>query len=367
MCLKKCGKCELIYYCGPKHQKQHWRQHESFCKAVCDTKQSYYVEQLDAISMETREKKMIFIGLVATKLGLHSLEQYEREMLLFPRECAVCLDVDEQSLRDCRNCAASYCKDHINSIQHNDVCVPLSLGFRYCISRGEPIDFNLQFRQQVSNMGTFQNMKDFINTYINLQTHSKLSRDIVEVIHSEYLSHSLTLFHAMRLLDSVQKNEKVVVHVVGANNKEQTIASGPELIKSQVIRMAHKSGQKECLLTFHKEFYEEYVRSSSFVKPDLIVGFDVNISIFQLKSPNETWAPSIRVVPEQNCPFVLTAYTRSHLEDEIKRINSILDRQVDYLSCKKNPFACLTPHRWNWPDNVCYENQYMVLYKSLSP
>ncbi|XP_011868478.1 PREDICTED: uncharacterized protein LOC105562331 [Vollenhovia emeryi] len=384
--LTECGGCTLIRYCGPEHRKHHWQEHKSLCIAVPDVLRTNHLDDRGAPSTQWADKKMTMMGLVETTLG-RTLETYEKEMFLFPRECAVCQGMDQQWLQDCPNCAASYCKDHVDNIRHEDICARLGLCLRFELLYGKTDDLEVRYPQQVTCTSTFLDMKDFLNTYVDLPTDSGLSYDIVEAAHSQHLTRPLTLFHAMRLLEYVPKNKRLVIHVVGANMMEEitwpawqilmalldltfllVVMIGPELRSCTVLRNRCKLGQKECAYACYKQLYENYVRSQLFEKPDVIVGFNANIQQYELESPRETWAPSMRVLAEQNCPFILTGYTQLHLESDMERMNSILNRNIECPSSVKNLFASLKPHRSSWPDNVVYDNQYMILHRrSLCP
>lgn len=87
---------------------------------------------------------------------------------------------------------------------------------------------------------------------------------------------------------------------------------GPELIFEPNLLLSFKcddciSQKKEISLEFRSMLYTDYV-CSPFVKPDLVVGFDIGLQEWELKSTKETWSPSIKMLAEQNCPFILTCY-----------------------------------------------------------
>ncbi|XP_011865067.1 PREDICTED: uncharacterized protein LOC105560507 [Vollenhovia emeryi] len=129
-CLMPCSRCKLIYYCGPEHHEQHWEQHKLLCNAVEDVLQISSAEDCgETLKKWDNNSKITFMWLVSEKLG-RPLERYEKQMLQFPRECLVCQELDVQLLEDCRDCAASYCKNHIDSIEHRETCSPLALCFR---------------------------------------------------------------------------------------------------------------------------------------------------------------------------------------------------------------------------------------------
>ncbi|XP_011865062.1 PREDICTED: uncharacterized protein LOC105560501 isoform X3 [Vollenhovia emeryi] len=121
-----------------------------------------------------------------------------------------------------------------------------------------------------------------------------------------------------------------------------------------------------CIFEFHKTLYEDYVRSTAFLKPDFVVGFNAHIDERNLGTPEETWASCIRIIANLKCPFVVTCrYTCEYLENEVERINTILNRKIHYKYKGKNPFACLQPIRVPLPQKVMYTNQYVIIYRSL--
>ncbi|XP_011865068.1 PREDICTED: uncharacterized protein LOC105560508 [Vollenhovia emeryi] len=385
--LRKCSACKLIFYCSKEHQKQHWKQHKSLCNAVLEVSRTCNIKPCTATLEEWDTKKWGFMGLVSEKLG-RPRQVYESEMFLYPKECAVCYKLDDYLLKDCRDCAASYCKDHIDSSEHKDICGPLGLCFRIKLQRINEDSLGTQrYFTRVSSTDTFEDMKDFIKTNVNIQSPLGTSYDLVEAAHSPFLTCPLTLFHAMRLLDYVPERKDLVVHVVGANiSEERTLLEwgvflnlikissltivlvGPELIFDSYTLPDCVLQQKECSFEFYASLYENYVRSSSFVKPDLVVSFNGFLHQHELESPKETWAPSIPLIAKQNCPFVLTwRYTKEHLEDEVERINTVLNRKIDYLYKGENPFACLRPIRVPMPQKVMYPNKYVIVYRSLCP
>lgn len=88
---------------------------------------------------------------------------------------------------------------------------------------------DLDYLQHVSNMDTFRDMNEFLNTYLNTEAFSEMSYDILKARHSNYLSRPLT-FHAMQVLDYVPKRKDLVIHVVGANIVEASTLPAWEIL-----------------------------------------------------------------------------------------------------------------------------------------
>ncbi|XP_071556482.1 uncharacterized protein [Temnothorax nylanderi] len=390
--LKRCGSCRMIAYCSQEHQKQHWKQHKPLCKVIQKVLQEYDFNDLYKDSEDHDKRKLIFMRLVSRKLGRH-LKPGEIELFKFPKECLICYEKNDKLLEDCQKCAASFCKNHKDDTEHGDICAPLELGLRsdlLTIAKfNSPLEL-LSDLKRVSDTSTFQNMKDFVNALGNIKTDSELPYDFLAAEYSQYLTRPLTLFYAMRLLNYVPKRKDLVIHVVGANYAEeatllpwQVLLQLMETVMSVVVIMTGPGlkdkfdpsrSRDNCLLlenkrlffAYHDVPYENYMRSySSFVKPDLIVGFNLSIEEHELESDKKIWASSIHAVAKQNCPFVLTFFTLRDFEEGTNKMNAILDKEVDYLYSGKNPFASFRPHRVFGPERVYYHNQYLVVYQSL--
>lgn len=388
VCLKRCSGCRMISYCCRQHQKEHWKEHKSLCKAVQYVLQEYTLEDSDA-SDDWNNIKMNFMLLVSFRLG-RRLTPDEVQMFMFPRECAACHEQNGHLLEDCRKCAASFCKNHKDGIMHRNICASLALCLRLDLlimsKEVKSLDLPSLNFQRVSVTDTYQDMDDFMNKII--QPHPELSHDVLAAIHSEKMTRPLTVFHGMRLLNYVPKCKDLVIHVVAANPAEEItflaweillhligtvtklviVLIGPELKGEYII----SDICNDCILRgkkisseFHNMLYENYVRSSLFVKPDLIVGFNTGIHAHELTSARETWAPSVQMLAKQNCPLILTGYTLQETEKDIVRINTILERDVDYVYTGKNPFASVRPHRILGLERMFYPNHGMIVYRSL--
>ncbi|XP_011865058.1 PREDICTED: uncharacterized protein LOC105560500 isoform X2 [Vollenhovia emeryi] len=332
---------------------------------------------------EWKRNKLLFGRKVETKLG-RRLEIYEKQMFLFPEECAVCTKLDDQNLTDCEFCAASYCEYHIDSIQHKEMCEPLAKCY----------DINLILFTKNNELilcyfpktATFQDMDGFIDTYVYLDVYPEFYVPaLVKLVYSQHLFRPLTLLHAMRLLNYAPERKDLIIHVVNATQSDvdsftawnvlimlklidvsslMIVMIGPEFTRRSHALPESQGQNKECSFEFHVMSYENYVNSSSFVKPDLVVGFISHIKMRTLKSCN-MWELSVRLIAKQNCPFVFTTCMQECLDVKAEAINTIQKRKVDYIYKGNNPFASLRPHRYLGPQKVFYMGQYLVVYKNL--
>ncbi|XP_071649787.1 uncharacterized protein [Temnothorax longispinosus] len=397
--LKRCSNCKMISYCSKKHQKQHWQQHKPLCKAIQNVRQGrqgYDMNVRGETPEEWTDIKQMFMLLVSRVL-IRRLTMCEMQMFQFPRECLICHERDAQLLKVCQKCATCFCIKHKDDIMHRNICASLELCFRSdlltikenrtnsCVP--DMISYAKHVLDTTSLDIEFLDMNDFINIYGVIRDDSD---GVLAADHSQYLTRPLTLFFAMRLLSYVPKSKKdLVIHVVGASFAEEStligwevlpcllsvtmmsvtmmsvtiVMIGPELklkYSPHACDPCTSPDNKSLIFKYYDALYDNYVHSPSFVKPDLIVGF--NLGIHKHK---DTWTRSIKLIAKQNCPFVLTSVTLQDFEKETDRINTILDRQVVYIYKQKNPFASLRPHRVLGPERVYYENQYVAICRNL--
>ncbi|XP_011172323.1 uncharacterized protein LOC105204806 [Solenopsis invicta] len=390
--LKRCGGCRMIAYCDREHQKQHWPQHKSFCKAIQDLLQGRSIEDPGIIPKEPDDiVKLMF--LMTMKLERY-LEKFEEDMILYSRKCAVCHERNGRLLEDCQNCfSASFCKDHKDSIEHKDVCDALKLTFQFYISEWY-VDLN--YMEHIPDTNTFQNMNDFVNALFSLYEHTSniqftsittVPYNLLTVSHSRWLTNSLSLFHAMQILDYIPKRKDLTIHVIIADETDEIIIEAWEIllhllqpvISLKIVIIGLEllsdfnliqllvcknciSGKKKVSVEFHKMLYEKYACSPLFVKPDLIVAFNIDIKGIEFKR-----VPFVRMLVKQNCPIVLLgSVSMETLELKINGLNTILNKKVDYVYKGKNPFASLLPARRCMPKlGVFYRNCYLIIYRSL--
>ncbi|XP_058789480.1 uncharacterized protein LOC131663227 [Phymastichus coffea] len=396
--LKKCSNCKMISYCGKEHQKQHWLQHKNVCRVLAEmldeTDKSNLLEGYQNASADDWIKaKTNLMLMVSIKLDRRLLP-YEEEMFKFPRACAVCHETNLKLLTDCSSCpCASFCEKHKNDSNHDKICQMLSLCYDLDIAttvfiRHPPRNVVPYHTETAYLPGSIRN---FIDLYMNEDKSLNVPSDIQIPHISEYLTRPLTLLYALERLEH-PIGSTLTIHVIGANMIEvdgieiweillhwiptltvlNIVLIGPELdsnsekLECDICDCCNEKNMK-LYLEMNGVLYKEYVVSECFVKPDIIVGYNLGIHECEnIDSPNDSWSESIRSLPEQKCPFVLTSYTAEEAQKEHKRICDILQNNVTYLCCETNQFSSLRPHRDYENEGVYYQNQYVIIYRDFN-
>ncbi|XP_033338385.2 uncharacterized protein LOC117227349 [Megalopta genalis] len=395
--LKRCGNCKMIAYCCREHQRKHWPQHKDLCNVICNVlngnQMSNFVNSEEDVDAEVwAEMKMNFMLLVALKLP-RRLKFYEEQMFKFFRSCTVCHKRNAKELVDCLHCpATSSCEKHKNSAMHLSVCNKLKLCFKLDMASvmHENIipELNLPYNIKCADIPEY--MEDCIKHYVNKRRSLHLLMEEEETtIDSEYLTRPLTFFYAMKKLKIFSWEKNITIHIIGANMVEvsciyfweillhwlpesteaKIVLIGPELCSdSTSINLCGncRLNKKQLSIQMHNVFYKHYVNSTSYVKPNFIIGYNAGFSEYEnFKLGNDTWAQSLQTVAEQNCPLILTSYTMSEARKEQTRLEVVLNRNLKCSFLGQNPYSGLRPYRDFETEGVFYQNQYIIIYKTL--
>ena len=393
--IKKCSNCKMISYCSKEHQKQHWLHHKNICRVLAQIldehdKSNPLEGYKNCNNREWVEAKTNLMLLVSLRLN-RKLLPYEEEMFKFPKACYTCHETNVKLLQDCSSCpCASFCKEHRKDPHHYLVCEKLNLCYELDIAS------TVFMKEAPRNVVPYHtekaylpaSIKHFIDLYFNEDKSLCISSDIQIAHVSEYLTRPLTLLHAMEKLEFITKSI-LTVHIIGANMIElygvemwemflhwipsltilNLVLIGPELdsnnekVQCNICDCCIEKGMKLHLQTYGL-LYKEYVYSDQYSKPDIIVGYNIGIHECEnIDSPADLWSASIRILPEQSCPFILTSYTMDEALKEHNRLCDLLKRKVAPLSCEKNQFSSLRPHRDYETEGVYYQNQFIIIYK----
>ncbi|XP_051157746.1 uncharacterized protein LOC127279442 [Leptopilina boulardi] len=384
--LKKCGNCKMIYYCSQDHQRLHWPLHKEFCKHVTTLKRVSDEKNIETkmnliLSLENNMKK--------------KLEPYENEMIEYQKFCDICHENDNNlQLIACSQCPhANFCQNHQNNDEHKEFCSLYTMcylqDYYSIVFREMPIPRMMEFtpRDNTEIENCLPNsMQDYMDIYFKSQEKSKFyfpSMD-VKVYVSQHFTRPLTLIYAMREIEIVNKlqSNEFIIHVLGASNREEksfieweilfhwlpqqimkikVILVGPELTNDgpfsdgKVLDLCANcfSKGKSLELQTQNILYKNYCESENFVKPDILIGFNLGIIAY------DSWEDSILKALKLKCPFIVTAFSERDAKDD----QGLMQRKFNAsATIVKNPFASLRPKRSVIGERVFYENQFLMIF-----
>lgn len=233
-------------------------------------------------------------------------------------------------------------------------------------------------------------MKEFISSYI------KLSKEYIGAsgkyrvhITTEFFSRPLTLLYAIQKLN-LTSAAHLIIHVIGSTNEEFRFVDywevilhwlpnlkqikvnfvGPEInsITATGIlpcKSCESMGKQICIVTKDPTKYHEYYESDRFSKPDLIIGYNLNLHESELGISECTWKETIMTLKKLEAPFILTAETKERAQKDHKRFSSLLEKPASYECFEENPFASLIIERDFETEELKCPNKYIIIYKGL--
>lgn len=379
--------CRMISYCSEVHKTMHRQYHMEICVLIAYMLRGnpwYYMRRLTIT--EWHKSKENLMKLVRKRMS-RPLMQYEIEMLMFPKSCLICHR--QTGLRACYVCfSANFCSDHSIDFHqfHRSDCKELlvSLNFALTIIGCQLNRKLLQFYVFPDKFRRPSNTLEFIGLYVHprneLWTTDRMSA--VDYYYSEYISDPLTLYHGMldaRLIDFLSK-PVCVVHILNTNlfsppaylawemllhllcNKVQkmiiVLRGSVRNIESNKMETCAKCRLKKKVIIFenYPMLYKNYVLSTAYRYPDVIVGFqpqkcDITID-------------SLMILQKQDCPVLFTTALQFKAEQLATYINDTLNT-VQPLLIVKNRFAGLMPRRNIDAEGVYYSNNHLIVYKNL--
>ncbi|XP_051173192.1 uncharacterized protein LOC127289354 [Leptopilina boulardi] len=406
--LKRCGACGILSYCGPEHQKQDWPSHKQFCKAVSKLKKNWNVSSIfEHLKSSMAKMPLKNIENVPDKLNYYNsmfslqeclktaisltlqrdLEEIEKQMISFPRVCAVCFEAKSELLINCKKCPqASFCKEHVNDPNHESECIKILSFFTTIRNSIMPNDIknclNSTYQPKIKKLPS--TTLQYIETRLlaDLRNKNKFSKELEFLCTSylsEFASRQLTL---ITIIEKLKLNAKksLVIHLIGANIEEQLIYDwemilhylpeiselnlifiGPEIMsetkKKNVCKQCNKNKRK-LLIEPKKILYDKYISDVTFKKPDIIACFNAGFHLFS------DWNSTIPIFNKAQCPLLITAVSKP--EGLINK--DIIDQTFPLAKCIYNDYNPYTSHfylRRNVIVPVECKNQFMILYEYL--
>ncbi|XP_033217086.1 uncharacterized protein LOC117172900 isoform X2 [Belonocnema kinseyi] len=401
-----CTRCKMISYCGDKHRKEHWPKHKDLCKVILgmlkETEATNLFDKLKTSDTEAWMRIKIDMMLRAqSKLG-RQLVDFERQMFLFPKTCFDCHESDLSILKTC-DCGISLCKQHKKNLNHQNLCDNLKLAFENCqLLQNNKSKSLPAIADQGSTMISIRSVpiqtklknlpstiKDFMDSCITssdkvAELFSK-NRDIF----SEVLSRPLTLLYGIQKLNLTSASS-LTIHVIGATNEEfrcvgyweillhwlpklkeiKVAFVGPEIngpfqLAITACESCNFVSKKPALVSSRRSRYDEYFASKFYSKPDIIVGYNLDLHESELGLSESTWKETILTLKMVEAPFILTAGTEDRARKDHATFCHLFEKSVSHNCCEINPFASLIPERDFATEELKYANKYIVIYEGL--
>lgn len=220
------------------------------------------------------------------------------------------------------------------------------------------------------------NMQDFMRLNINMgKIQNPNQRQMSEIVLSTNITYPLSLLQGINLLNFEVK-DKLVVHIVGSELQETIDLQKWEIIKHvfpQIkdlmiffvgpnVGVALRSDLcSSCKKVFKfkmiKDLYHDFVKSSEYLKPDIICTFHPGFYASKAQ-PSFPWLKSLRLL-FKGSPLIMTSFNKLEVEFDVEILLGVDQNLV--IKKMKNPFAGLMPMRSLEDSIVNYLNNYITL------
>ena len=391
--LKRCGRCNMISYCGEIHQKEHWRYHKDICKVISELMKergvSHLYENLCNIDPKRwKAEREQTRQAVESRLMRSSIVE-EVEMFRYPRVCFVCHSAKQDTLRNCPGCPlASFCQNHPSSSLHDKDCpiIKKAHSFESEIDPRSGLITKVVSKIVTNTPRTIPtSMQEFID---NSLRRGETLPACMQFYLAEHLSIPLSIFNAFQKLKDTNKTEesipKMVFHIRGisrryafTNSWESLLHLMPSLNNLTVVitdqsensRMEASlcnrctSKKKKLLIEGIGMHYLKYLKTDYYKKPNIVTVYNAAPPEDDDEEREVVWKIEMGVWNQLSCPLVLTTTSekKATLTSESLR-STFWSSRICYEGV--NDFAPLNSIReWEgW--SVCKNYEYMVVVKA---
>ena len=399
-----CDNCKMVSYCSTVHQEEHRPLHRGFCKVMRNF-QIFWTFKIPFQETGWNVEKHLkwtnnVIEYAETTLN-RKLLPCEKQMIQYPKVCEVCnqVDSDENKLISCENCPhANFCIWHYKSPNHHIVCYDYVIS---CICDAYTVlcedklflpkigilPFKLSDEFYWCNVGShYYQCKKFFKFPTNIYDYLELIFKILEQGSPDYgdrchvamylcnfASYPLTLIYVL-MMCPIQFMDKLFVHVIGTTTEmefldiwELVLHLVPQLTLLHLTfigsecdvscfspRLCNVCTLQCKKIVFYSCDYKEYCESDYFTKPNLVLGYNIEIET------SDTWKKFLRSL---NCPFVLTASSQSSANLQQIQIQRISDSS--YFSEILNPYRSIRPSRDYLRNTSIFVNSFITIYPGL--
>ncbi|XP_065085129.1 uncharacterized protein LOC135707263 [Ochlerotatus camptorhynchus] len=414
--MRYCKGCRLIGYCGEQHQKEDWKNHKDFCRAVTKIltmkKIDHIIEvrnESDKIIGGTRRDLECAISLaecLTISMLQRKLLQHEYTLLRFPNICHVCFEYDMSKLKACEGCnQIFYCSEEhrLQDVRkHTQWCEMYRINLL--------LDADYPTRLEIfgfPKLNAFKRVKfpedtfELVNLAYtgNIPSTPQSVKDFNDLKFISNYSHISTILYALNVTNMNEElKQSLVIYVVGAEDEivyfDYNTCSviftyipqirdviihfiGPALSSIKDEIELNYEGTRSVKMYYHKGFYHTLEPLESMDRPQIIVSYNCGFHE-HIDSTKDTWTHTLaRLIRFVNIPIVFTSYTQEEACQDCAIIYSIGKRSIkkkELVFVKRataNPYKDYKPLRnTNYIDDcdeLYYSNGYISLVISRVP
>ncbi|XP_032677176.1 uncharacterized protein LOC116846893 isoform X2 [Odontomachus brunneus] len=383
--LKLCSDCSMISYCSEEHRLQHRTQHKEICEAIKEISKTKCLWITRGMTNDewVKHKKE---NLQAIKEILcRKLEPYEEQMFLFAKSCRICHQQRDVKLVCIKCWQLNWCDDHQYSPVTHD-CEQLEQSLLldiYEFLEKEDVRIPLiNLPDSMTHIVESGSTKAIVDRFVKNVHPEYLKWKFIDYMYSNAMSGPLTVLHTINRVNPLlllNQQETYVLHIIAGSLTDKQSLSAWEMalhivlpskkiliimIESELKIDEEDIGEWDvCIvcqamkntLTFqvHNMSYESYVQSSSYVPPDVIIGFNVDVK--------ELEADTIKILQRQECLVLLTFTSQHEMYEIILEIHMVLEMRPDHFGNMRNKFQSHRPYK-DIKEDTFFPNMYMLYF-----
>lgn len=410
--LKRCSRCHCMFYCSAQHQRAHWKTHRKLCNYLCSAAEEIGADNFFGKGQEDEEDdpakrwKIFRMNAIRTAeiLTGRTMEEWEKEMFLFPRACRLCHTAKRAGMLDCPECmGVTYCSEQHRDEDretHEAICHELKFAmvcdnFESSVSVAAPplpSEIDSEFRLVDGDVLDF--LADPSQGRLLAEGTHPL-KEMEQRFLTDRLSGPLSvLFAASKTISDLDHLTEFTLHLVGANiiemlgiiKWEYILHRLPRCSSLRIVFIGLELDQEEegecdglgacpdcsdqgrrVVYEMRCKSYQAYCLSGDYKVPNLVAALNCGFHEHENEPEKETWRDSLPfLVRRANVPLLFTSYTLTEAEKDLKLIQGTEEDLKIVAERTRNPFRSHRPIRDFECDNnkdVFYNNQYFSLVK----